>query len=139
MKKFLNEFKEFAVRGNVLDLAVGVIIGAAFKSIVDSVVNDIFMPAVGILIGGHDFSALSVTVGTATIKYGSLIQNIVNFVIVAFCLFLFVKFFNKFKNGIAIKKHNEEKAEEEKKDENILLLEQIRDALVELNKNNDDK
>lgn len=139
MKKFLNEFKEFAVRGNVLDLAVGVIIGAAFKSIVDSVVNDIFMPAVGILIGGHDFSALSVTVGTATIKYGSLIQNVVNFVIVAFCLFLFVKFFNKFKNSIAIKKHDEEKAEEEKKDENILLLEQIRDTLVELNKNNDDK
>ena len=139
MKKFLNEFKEFAVRGNVLDLAVGVIIGAAFKSIVDSVVNDIFMPAVGILIGGHDFSALSVTVGTATIKYGSLIQNVVNFVIVAFCLFLFVKFYNKFKNSIAIKKHDEEKAEEEKKDENILLLEQIRDTLVELNKNNDDK
>ena len=66
LKKFLNEFKEFAVQGNVLDMAVGVIIGAAFKAIVDSVVNDILMPVIGIITGGHDFSNLSVSVGDAT-------------------------------------------------------------------------
>ena len=102
MKKFLAEFKEFAVKGNALEMAVGVIIGAAFKSIVDSIVNDIIMPFVGILLGGKDFSALSIMVGSAEIKYGMLIQNIVNFIItilvnivyITIGVFILTKMFN---------------------------------------------
>ena len=134
MKKFLSEFKEFAVKGNALEMAVGVIIGAAFKSIVDSIVNDIIMPFVGILLGGKDFSALSIMVGSAEIKYGMLIQNIVNFVIIAFCLFLLVKTANKIRDGFARKEEEEQKEEEEaKKSDEVVLLEQIRDSLNELN------
>ena len=126
MKKFLSEFKEFAMQGSVLDMAVGVIIGAAFKAIIDSVVNDILMPVVGILTGGHDFSSLSVKVGDAQIMYGSLIQNIINFLIVALFLFLFVKSVNKFK-----KKEKEEEEKEPEKPEDIKLLEEILSAIKE--------
>ena len=129
MKKFLSEFKEFAVKGNALEMAVGVIIGAAFKSIVDSIVNDIIMPFVGILLGGKDFSALSIMVGSAEIKYGMLIQNIVNFVIIAFCLFLLVKTANKIRDGFVHKEEVEEQEEEPVKSDEVVLLEQIRDAL----------
>ena len=124
MKKFLNEFKEFAVKGNVLDMAVGVIIGAAFKAIVDSGVNDILMPFVGIITGGRDFSSLKITVGEANIMYGSLIQNIINFLIVAMFLFLFVKSVNKFK-----KKEKEEEEKEPEKPEDVKLLEEILSAI----------
>lgn len=126
MKKIIAEFKEFAIKGNMLDMAIGVIIGAAFKSIVDSLVNDIFMPFVGILIGGRDFSGLSLKIGEATINYGMLIQNIVNFLIVAVCLFMLVKAVNMLK-----RKKEEVEAEpvEEKKPEDIQLLEEIRDVL----------
>lgn len=130
MKKFLSEFKEFAVKGNALEMAVGVIIGAAFKSIVDSIVNDIIMPFVGILLGGKDFSSLAFKIGDAQIKYGSLIQTAVNFFIVAFCLFLLVKFVNKLKDGFAAKQVEEAKEEAPApKSEEVILLEQIRDAL----------
>ena len=130
MKKFFSEFKEFAIKGNALDLAIGVIIGGAFKTIVDSLVNDCFMPAVGMLIGGYDFTKLTLKVGEASIAYGNLIQNIVNFLITALCLFLFVKGVNRLKR----KKEVEEVVEEEpKKPEDIALLEEIRDALKELN------
>ena len=78
MKNFINEFKEFAFRGNVLDLAVGVVIGAAFTTIVTSLVEDIIMPLVGMLTGGNDISALSVKVGTAKLAYGSFLQAIIN-------------------------------------------------------------
>lgn len=134
MKKFFSEFKEFAIKGNALDLAIGVIIGAAFKAIVDSIVNDIIMPFVGILMGGKDFSALSFKIGEAQIKYGSLIQTAVNFLIVAFCLFLLVKFVNKLKSGFAAKQEAEEKAEEAPaaKSDEVVLLEQIRDSLNNL-------
>ena len=125
LKKFFSEFKEFAVQGNVLDMAVGVIIGAAFKAIIDSIVNDILMPVVGILTGGHDFSSLSVKFGDAQIMYGSLIQNVINFLIVALFLFLFVKSVNKFK-----KKEKEEEKEPEKP-EDIKLLEEILSAIKE--------
>lgn len=127
MKKIISEFKEFAIKGNMLDLAVGVIIGAAFKSIVDSIVNDILMPVVGVLIGGTDFSALSVDVGGASIKYGMLVQNVVNFFIVAVCLFALVKSVNMLK-----RKKPEDEAEEkpEEKPADIILLEEIRDAIV---------
>jgi large conductance mechanosensitive channel len=89
------EFRDFMFRGNVIDLAVAVIIGAAFGAIVTSLVNDIIMPLVGIILGGVDFSGLSVQVGQAAIAYGKFIQAIVNFVIIALALFLVVKGANK--------------------------------------------
>ncbi len=133
MKKFFSEFREFAIKGNALDLAIGVIIGAAFKAIVDSLVNDIIMPLVGILMGGKDFTNLVAKVGDAEIKYGSLIQTAVNFFIVAFCLFLLVKFINKIKNDISGSKEAEEAAAEPApKSDEVILLEQIRDSLNNL-------
>lgn len=121
----LKEFKEFALRGNVLDLAVGVIIGAAFGKIVTSLVNDIIMPLIGLLLAGIDFKDLSFTVGDAKVLYGSFIQTIVDFLIVAFSIFLFIRFFNRFK------RKEEEKVEEEvavlSKEEEILT--EIRDLL----------
>ena len=131
MKKFFSEFKEFAIKGNALDLAIGVIIGAAFKAIVDSLVNDIIMPFVGVILGGKDLTTTLVArVGTAQIKFGSLIQPALNFLNVAFCLFMLVKFVNKVKNDFAKNKEEEETAKEEsKKSDEVLLLEEIRDAL----------
>ncbi len=87
----LKEFKEFVMRGNVLDLAVAVIIGGAFGKIIGSLVNDILMPLIGLLMGGIDFSALSVTVGDAIVSYGAFIQAIVDFLIVAFVIFMIIK------------------------------------------------
>jgi large conductance mechanosensitive channel len=89
------EFKEFAMKGSVLDLAVGVVIGAAFGKIVDSLVKDIIMPIVGILTGGYDFSSLSIKVGEAELKYGNFIQASLNFLIIAFILFLVIKAANR--------------------------------------------
>lgn len=91
------DFKEFALRGNVIDLAVGVIIGTAFSRIVNSLVNDILMPVVGIFLGGVDFSSLSVTVGNAVILWGSFVQAIVDFLIVALIVFLMVRALNRSK------------------------------------------
>jgi large conductance mechanosensitive channel len=96
-----SEFKEFAMKGSVIDLAVGVVIGAAFGKIVDSLVNDIIMPIVGILIGGYDFSKLAVKVGEAEIKYGNFIQTSLNFIIIAFVLFMVIKAINKMKRNEA--------------------------------------
>ena len=90
MKKFLKEFKEFAMRGNVLDMAVGVVIGAAFKAIIDSVVNDLISPIIG-LVFQKDFSDLAITVGEASIGYGAFITAVINFLIVALVLFIIVK------------------------------------------------
>ncbi len=87
----LKEFKEFAMRGNVLDLAVGVIIGGAFGKIVASLVNDILMPIVGLVLGGVDFSGLAITVGDASIKWGAFVQAIIDFIIIAFVIFLIIK------------------------------------------------
>lgn len=130
----LKEFKTFIARGNVLDLAVGVVVGGAFGKIVTSLVDDIIMPLVGLLMGGLDFSNLSIKVGNAKIMYGSFIQNIVDFLIVAFCIFLMVKTVNKLTKKIEVKKEKEKKAEEAKKAENIILLEEIRDLLKEKKK-----
>ena len=91
MKKFFGEFKDFVSKGNVIDLAVGVVIGSAFGKIVSSLVDNIIMPLVGLIIGGVDFSSLSVTVKGASIKYGLFIQNVVDFLIVALCIFIFIK------------------------------------------------
>lgn len=123
MKEFIKEFKEFISRGNVIDMAVGVIIGGAFGKIVTSLVNDVIMPLVGIIIGGHDFSGLVLRVGNATINYGVFIQNIVDFLIVAFCIFVFVKAISKFK------KAKKEEVVEEKASDEVILLTEIRDLL----------
>ena len=96
---FISEFKEFAMKGNVLDMAVGVIIGGAFGKIVSSLVDDILMPLVGVVTGNIDFTKLEFAFGegdlAATLKYGNFIQNTVDFLIVAFCIFLMLKAINK--------------------------------------------
>lgn len=128
MKKMLEEFKTFIMRGNVLDLAVGVVMGGAFSKIVSSLVNDIMMPFLGVIIGGLDFSNLSITFRNAKIMYGSFIQNIIDFLIISFCIFMFVKVINK----LTHLKELEKKREEPKKtspSEEILLLREIRDEL----------
>ena len=93
----LKEFKDFAMRGNVMDLAIAVVLGGAFGKIIASLVNDILMPLIGLLLGGISFADLSVTVGDAVVKYGSFIQTIVDFVIVAFVIFMLVRTMNKMK------------------------------------------
>jgi large conductance mechanosensitive channel len=93
----LKEFKDFALRGNVMDLAVAVIIGGAFGKIISSLVNDVLMPLIGLLLGGLDFSSLSFTVKDAVIGYGSFIQSIVDFTIVAFVIFMLVRTMNRMK------------------------------------------
>lgn len=123
MKKFIYEFKEFISKGNVLDMAIGVIVGSAFSKIVTSLVNDIMMPLIGVIIGGHDFSNLSIKVGNAKIMYGSFIQNILDFLIVAGCLFLVIKIINRFK------KKQEKVKETPVVKEEVLLLTEIRDLL----------
>ncbi len=110
-----------------MDLAIGVIIGSAFGKIVTSVVNDILMPLIGIIIGGLDFTNLSIKIKDATINYGMFIQNVIDFLIVAICIFIFIKIVSKFT------KKSEEK-EEVKKDEQIILLEEIRDLLKKQSK-----
>lgn len=95
MRKILKEFKEFATRGNVIDLAVGVVIGAAFSAIVTAFVDHILMPVVGIITGGFDISGLSVTVGTAVFAYGQFINAVINFLLIAIFLFTFVKIINR--------------------------------------------
>ena len=89
------EFKKFISKGNVVDLAVGVIIGGAFGKIVSSLVNDILMPIIGVIFGGVDFSGLVLNIGDAKIAYGLFIQNVIDFIIIAFCVFIFVKIVNK--------------------------------------------
>src|SRR5512142_683764 len=93
----LKEFRDFAVRGNVIDLAVAVIIGGAFGKIVDSLVNDLLMPLIGLLLGGVNFAGLSFTVGSAVVKWGAFVQTVVNFIIIAFVIFLMVRTINRFK------------------------------------------
>lgn len=129
MKNFIKEFKEFINKGNVVDLAVGVIIGTAFSKIVSSLVNDIIMPIVGIIIGGHDFTNLSIKFRDSAITYGNFIQNVIDFLIIAICVFAFVKVINRLTRKQKKQEEQEEKKEESKKDEQIILLEEIRDLL----------
>ena len=129
MKKFLEEVKAFALRGNVMDLAVGVIVGGAFSSITNSLINDIIMPVVGIFVSEASFADLAVQVGPAVITYGNFIQAVINFLILAFVVFCMVKAVNR----VARKKTEEpvkppvppEPSNEEK------LLTEIRDLLKE--------
>ena len=118
----LREFRDFALKGNVIDLAVAVIIGIAFGAVVLSLVNDIIMPIVGVLLGGVDFASLSIQVGAATIAYGKFIQAIVNFLIIAFVLFLIVKAANRMRKPVAPPEPPGPSAEE-------TLLTEIRDLL----------
>jgi len=133
-KKFGNGFKKFISRGNVIDLAVGVMIGAAFGKIVSSLVNDIFMPIIGVLIGGTDFSALSIEFGSVTVTYGNFIQNVIDFVIVAFCIYVLISIIHK----MAPKKDEAQKVVDKKGEkldvEQNQLLTEIRDELRKANK-----
>ena len=134
MKKLLEEFKAFVMRGNVLDMAVGVIIGGAFGKIVTSLVNDIFMPIIGMIIGNVDFTSLEIKLGEpvegteqAAIKYGMFIQEIVNFLIIALCIFMFIKLITKMQ-----KKKEEEPAPAPEPTKEEVLLTEIRDALKKM-------
>ncbi|ULO01418.1 MULTISPECIES: large-conductance mechanosensitive channel protein MscL [unclassified Campylobacter] len=131
--KILQEFKTFAMRGNVVDLAVGVVIGTAFGKIVSSLVSDIIMPIVGVLTGGVDFSDLKLVIKegakeaeNVTVNYGMFIQNVVDFLIIAFSIFVVVKLINKLKKA---EKEEEKQAPAPAPAEDIVLLTEIRDLL----------
>lgn len=128
-KGFLSEFKEFISRGNVMDMAVGVIIGGAFTTIVTSLVNDILMPLIGIISGGVDLSGLAITVDGAVLQYGMFLQNIVNFLIVAFCMFAVIKSINSLSK--LHKKEEEAAAEPPAESDEVKILKEIRDYLAE--------
>ena len=132
-KGFFGEFKEFISKGNVMDMAVGEIVGAAFKAIVDSLVADILMPLIGIFAGAESFAALSVNVGGAVITYGNFIAAIINFLIMAFVMFLIVKGMNKMSEAAEKlkKKEAEEEAAAEAPSKEEVLLTEIRDLLKE--------
>lgn len=126
----IKEFKEFIQRGNVLDLAVGVIVGGAFSNIVTSLVNNIFTPIIGIIFGGVDFSGISLSIGNEKIMVGEFIQSVFDFFVTALCIFIIIKFVNKLNKDLSKNKgKNEEKKEEIKKSEDIILLTEIRDLL----------
>lgn len=128
--KVVSEFKEFIAKGNVVDLAVGVIIGGAFGKIVTSIVSDILMPIIGVIIGGHDFTSLKITFGNANIMIGNFIQNVIDFLIIAICIFVIVKVINK----IMPKKEEVEETPEPVKSDEVVLLEEIRDLLKKKSK-----
>lgn len=125
----LKEFKKFIARGNVLDMAVGVIVGGSFSSIVSSLVDNIFTPLIGLILGGVDFSSLSITFKDAKIMYGAFIQSIIDFLIVAFCLFMVVKIVNKLTHLREKKQAEEETKKEPVKSKELETLEEIRDLL----------
>ncbi|MGJ0430945.1 large-conductance mechanosensitive channel protein MscL [Methylobacter sp.] len=127
----LREFKEFAIKGNAIDMAIGIIIGAAFGKIISSLVDDIIMPPIGMLVGGVDFTNLAVTLKEATmdtpavtLNYGNFIQTLVNFTIIAFAVFMIVKLINRFRR-------KQEAAPEPVPSKEALLLAEIRDLLRE--------
>jgi len=124
----LKEFKAFALKGNVLDLAIGVIIGAAFGKIVSSLVNDIIMPLIGLLIGGVDLSGLKKTLGNATITYGVFLQTVLDFLIVSFSIFMFIRTLNRFKRKEEAKPDEPPAPSKEE-----VLLTEIRDLLKQQN------
>ena len=132
MKKILDEFREFALKGNVLDMAIGIIIGGAFGTIVQSLVKDVIMPPIGLLIGGVDFSDIRIPLRAAaegkeavTMNVGVFINNVISFLIVAFVLFMAIKAMNQLR-----RKQDEEPASEPPPSREVQLLEEIRDALV---------
>ena len=138
MKNFVNEFKAFLIKGNVMDMAVGFIFGAAFSTVVKSLVNNIVMPPIGMLMGKVDFSALYIALdggvyenmkaaeaaSAPIIKYGLFINDVIGFIILGFVIFMMIKGVNKLQ-----KKEEEKKEEAPKKTDEVVLLEEIRDAL----------
>lgn len=127
-KNMFKEFKEFAVKGNMIDMAVGIIIGGAFGKIITSLVNDIIMPPIGVILGGIDFSHFAITLKKATevapavtLNYGLFINNVVDFLIIAWAIFIVIKQINKFKK--------KEEAKPIEPSEEVLLLREIRDQL----------
>lgn len=136
----MKEFKEFAMKGNVIDLAIGIIIGGAFGKIVTSLVNDVVMPTIGLLVGGVDFSSLIITlkpetindagevVSAVTLNYGMFINTIIDFGVVAFAIFMVIKGINKMKK-LREKEENETAPQKPKGPTEVELLTEIRDAL----------
>ena len=120
----LREFKQFAVKGNVIDLAVGVVIGSAFGNIVTSLVNDIMMPIFGILLGGVNLTNQRIIIGQAVVKYGLFLQTIVDFLIIAFSIFVCIRFLQRLRS-------NEKKDSPKKSSEEVIVLSEIRDLLKE--------
>ena len=148
MKKFFKDFGEFIQKGNVMDMAVGVVIGTAFSAIVTSLVNDVIMPLVSLATGGVDFSNLFVSLngqtyatleeaqkaGASVLAYGNFIQAIVNFLIIALCIFVALRIMKKAQDKLDQKLKKEKKEEEAKKAEDVVLLEEIRDLLKKQHK-----
>ncbi len=142
VKDLLQEFKSFAIKGNAIDMAVGVIVGGAFGKIVSSLVNDILMPLIGLLLGGIDFSQLQVQIGDAVVMYGSFIMTVVDFLIISFCVFLLVRAINKLKAPLSTitkgKEHDEAEppvAVPVPKEEELLT--EIRDLLKKMSATQD--
>ncbi|EJS60004.1 large conductance mechanosensitive channel protein MscL [Bacillus cereus] len=130
-----NEFKKFAFKGNVIDLAVGVVIGAAFGKIVSSLVKDIITPLLGMVLGGVDFTDLKISFGKSSIMYGNFIQTIFDFLIIAAAIFMFVKVFNKLTSKREEEEEKKEELPEPTKEEE--LLGEIRDLLKQQNSSKD--
>lgn len=127
MRNFLKDFKAFAMRGNMIDMAVGVVIGGAFSTIINSIVNDLIMPFIALLTDSSELAAASLKIGErggepVLLNYGAFIQNVINFLIIAFCIFVVIRIIGRFQK--------KEEAAVTKSDE-VVLLEQIRDALVQ--------
>lgn len=128
MKGFIEEFKAFAIKGNVIDLAVAVVIGTAFGKIVSSLVSNIITPSIGLIMGGQDFSGLKYIVGDAEISYGVFIQSIIDFLIVALVIFMVVRVINKAK-GFIEKEEEKKEVKPAETSEEVKLLREIRDSL----------
>lgn len=130
MKKFFKEFKEFALTGSIMDMAVGVILGGAVSKMVSALVNNIFMPLIGIFLGGVDFSSLAFTIGDASIAYGLFIQSVVEFFIIAVCIFAMIKGLAALDKTRKELIHEEEKKKKEEKPEE--KKESTEDILVDI-------
>ncbi len=128
MKNFVSEFKAFAMKGNVVDLAVAVVIGAAFGKIVSSLVDNIVMPLLGVILGGIDFSGFSATVGDANITYGVFLQSVMDFIIIALVIFMVIKAINHAEDLVK-GKDEEPEAKPKEPSEEVKLLREIRDEL----------
>lgn len=131
MKSFIREFRDFINKGSVMDMAVGVIIGGAFGKIVTSLVDNVIMPLVGVILGGVDVSGLAATVGGASIKYGLFLQNIIDFLIIAFVIFVMMRTMNHMQDRVKTHLHGEEAEEEpvEEIPEDVKVMKEIRDIL----------
>lgn len=139
MRKFIQEFREFIARGNVIDLAVAVVMGSAFSKIVTSLVGDIIMPLIGIITGGHNISGLAVTVGKAKLEYGAFLQATVDFILIALSIFLMLKVILLFKAKIVKDKNIDKEKEDDKIETQEELLADIRNLLREKMKKTDKK